>query len=754
MTFISDTEHQARTRREQLENGGASGSELLRMQKQIDDLNFRTTSQPNVPNPTRQGINNMLRNTDHSHSVDTWFNASPSGTDEEKECANVYAYPPIEPIEVTDAEMTSGSPTLECNTSAPFTADMNGRYAIVEGAGASGAKLSGTITYVSPTEATMSVNAATTVTGANARINLQKFGHKNKKNASGDTVTDALKDASHTNIASNISDPDWQKSSGIARLGSTNVLAYPFGRFADNGTDYIALHQLFAGREPFVRLNLARASEHVKVKGKLFLAIYNDHESHLDWIRGADFTLTTRVDGAPATTVSTEYMVVIETDFGFRLVSEIVTVAGAPDDTAFSAGARVRLAWQYYAGSVRTTVYRKRSGGNVFRLESFSTGANTYADVNFSQRVDTGSASFPSFSDSEKSVPSRVATAAGELDDLAVDGVAEAWQKMEYRLPFSPSVNMAQVFDPHLVIGLTEPLATEVRDAVTNGTTTITSAAAQFTAAMVGKNFTLTKADGTESLTGTVASFVDSEEITLSSAPGWSSEDNILEIEDSQPNGLLIDLVGVSLNEGEWDFHPDDNSRPQTAAATPNGSTQGGTGGQPPTSTGGTGGVDCVLDSSVVKVRGKSNADIIEKRADEVLLTDRLWNGLGFSDADFNEIESISRKEVNEIRWLLLETKRLGCTRFHRVIRDELSFKRGIGVSALKRGENVLTVSANSTKLETVIALARERGRFTVISFELKKSNKRTAHLMVINDVVSHNRKLPLEAGVGAAIEQ
>lgn len=765
MSFLSPSEQSARTRREIMENGSSvERADIERLERQVAVLNNEVLEDPNFPVRERQGINNLIRNSDHNHSVDTWFNSVPAGDNQLHECANVYAYPELAPVIVTDAAMTAGNNTIDCTTSAPFTSAMNGRWAVIEGAGASGARLAGTLTYVSPTQATLSVNASTNVSGARARLNLQKLGHKTTKNNVG-AVNDALKSSTHTDYNSNITDPDWNKSSGYFRLGGAQIVGYPFGRFASNGTTYVPLHFTFSGRELFARFNISRMNAFVKVKGRLFMGVYNNHEEVLDFVAGSNLSISGQVIGNPSSTISTEYMIVLETEQGFSIVSNVLTVAGAPDDTGFNQGARVRLSWTYYAGATRVVVYRKRAGGNVFRLEADDNPRGSYVDVNNATREDTGSTSFPSIPDSVENVRSYWASPEGEFDDLAIDGSGVSWRPLEVRLPYPPSVDMSKLFDPHFIIGLTQPLATEVTDAATNGTATVTSAAAQFTAAMVGKNFTITNPATLQTHTGTVAAYVGPGEITLSSAVPWSAAGNILEIEDSQPHGLHIDCVGVSINDGEWEINPEDNSelRGQPVASNPNGSTQGSPTGGAPTGGGGTGGIDCVSDAAMIKVLGRVGllrflfvqalvylrisfpdrwkVRIAEKPAGEVHLTDRLWNGLGYSDADFNELAWIRRAEVGELRLLETETKKLGCTESHRLVRGRQDFRNGIMTRRLKTGEKVLISDGKGVRIETVLAMPAIKGRFTVISFGMKKSKKRTGRLFVADDVLGHNRK-------------
>lgn len=70
MSITSVNQQWANLRRLQLERREVADPDL---QRQIDELNYRINESPNIPEPTRQGIINMIRNSDHSHSVGTWW---------------------------------------------------------------------------------------------------------------------------------------------------------------------------------------------------------------------------------------------------------------------------------------------------------------------------------------------------------------------------------------------------------------------------------------------------------------------------------------------------------------------------------------------------------------------------------------------------------------------------------------------------------------------------------------------------------
>ncbi len=686
MSFISATEAQARLRKLQMEGDrdGLPSTEIL--QRQIDQLAFLLTTQPNTPTPTRQGILQMIRNGDLNHSVDTWFNTTQTVANQLHECANVYAYPPLAPIKINDAAITATDQTLT-SASNLFMAAMVGRFVHVEGAGTAGATLVTTIaSFTSPGSVELTAPAITTVSGAVATINLQKLGHLNTKNNVG-TVNDALKATTHSNYASNIQDPDWDKPNGVARIGSNSIVGHTLGHFADNGTTYVALHQLFSGREPYARFNIARKSQYVYSPGRLFVGIYNNNEAVLDWVRANAFTLESIVDGSPTSTISTEYFVVIETDLGYTLVSDVVTIVNAPTDTGYSQGARVRLRWQYFAGTRQTSVYRKRLGGNVFRMETFATGSNQWTDVNRSNAVDTGTTVFPIIADSVNRIPAYWSDTFLGLTEVTVDGApGEFWQPVEVRMPYPPTINNAAVFDPHLVIGFTEPLSTRVLDGVGSGTT-LTSAAAQFTAGMVGKTIVVTDPVTEAIVTTTIASFGSSSSIVLTLAPP-AGTGLIVEIKDSQPHGLFFDLVGLSLNDGEWDFHQDDNNRPQSVASNPNGSTQGGTTGQPPTQGGGTGtGPGCPRVDQWVPVEGEVG-EVTIKRAGELSLADRIYDRILNNFRKIKSLEIIHDERI--IKALARQTGAEGySSNTHPLIAD-IEDRTGCPVGHIADGSPVL----------------------------------------------------------------
>lgn len=221
--MIGDNQTKQTVRRMQLEAGDTGGDTP-------DTIPTRpaATATPPVPGE-RPPITQLLRNTDKNHSVDTWHNATPSATDQEEECANVYTHGP-DPAVASTGAITATDNTLIIDD-ADFIAGDALKNIVVEGADTDGGDLATTIaSFTNATTVELTDAAVTTVTGAVVRWRLRALGVDNTRTLVAD-LNDVLKTDDHTKFAvtDQIQDPKWNKSKGIAMLGSTNTLCYPFG---------------------------------------------------------------------------------------------------------------------------------------------------------------------------------------------------------------------------------------------------------------------------------------------------------------------------------------------------------------------------------------------------------------------------------------------------------------------------------------------------------------------------------------------
>jgi hypothetical protein len=255
---------------------------------------------------------------------------------------------------------------------------------------------------------------------------------------------------------------------------------------------------------------------------------------------------------------------------------------------------------------------------------------------------------------------------------------------------------------------------------------------------MVGKTVKTALPNGTM-ITATISAYTDANTVTLGTSPGNGTELRV-EILDSQPNGFYLDLVGLALNEGEWDFHPDDNNRPQHVAANPNGSPQGGTGGQNPTGGGGTGGpTGCPQEDQWIPVDdGEENVTI--RRAGELTTNDRCYNPIS---GTFHRIKTAERRKYQPICRIGTEggtTGRSSVT--HPLITSEAD-TAGVPAGNLRHGNTVRAWSRPDDKLSTEVItekrLAKDFG--TVIFIELEDGGIYAYSDDGILFIICHNAK-------------
>lgn len=249
----------------------------------------------------------------------------------------------------------------------------------------------------------------------------------------------ALPDAARSD--SPVVDPDWHRTIGYARLGSTKTLDFP-----------LPSNVAFPGRQLFVILIVARRSSDVGVPGRLFAGIWDNTAGQRDWLMGGTFELTAQVVGVPAATTSTEYVVVMTSDYGATVKSSILTVSGAPSDASFISGSvYVKLTWPRFAGFIHSDIYRKRGG--VFQLVAQESTVNEYFDQgDFRQIV----GNYPD-TDATKQ-KAYAATRQGALNETAIDGVDAAWQSFTLTIEVPSTYNQSLTTGKQwLRIGLDAP---------------------------------------------------------------------------------------------------------------------------------------------------------------------------------------------------------------------------------------------------------------------------------------------------------
>lgn len=552
-----------------------------------------------VPTTAPQTAPNDLRNGDHSHSVNTWFDSSVTADDKSKECAHWFSNP------------------------APVAAQV----------------LSATDARTSSTNKT-------------------------------------LKEGSHSTYDANYA--DWGRTQGIARLQSTTSLDTP----------YPNNHAVQPGRTKYIDLIIAlRNGTIVSPPGNhLYAGIWDSTTTQRDWVKAAtDFTLTGDVVGSPSGTTERRYKVFLYTDRGYTLISNEVTLVGAPDNASFSSSVFVELGWDFVPGILSADVYRYDVVAATYRLLTRITSGTTSFGDNNSYRPETISG-YPSATDTKPKA--YVATRDGELDSVAVDGVDAAWDGAFLNIPVPSGYDQGNTTDPlWLRLGLTIALDRRMTDAVVNnGSTNVASATAVFTSLDTGRSATLTDGVNTHSITLT---YVNAGNATMSAAWPYANAANVtLYITGGGDHGLLVDLVHSSyIPRAVYSPNSEDiDPNKLQPAARPNGSSQGGVGPGGGGSGEGDGGLRCVALETPIAVLDGNRAKA--KRFLDIEPGDHLFS----CNLPPNRVLKALRDYAERL-WLLQTENgcELLCSPSHRVICGS-SDERGRAVHHLREGDTVLTL--------------------------------------------------------------
>jgi hypothetical protein len=235
-------------------------------------------------------------------------------------------------------------------------------------------------------------------------------------------------------------DPDWKRSSGYVRLGSTSTIDFP-----------LPSNIAYPGRILYCILIIARYSTNVTVPGRLFAGIWDNTAGQRNWLPAGTFTLTVTPVGAPAATVSSEYYVIGTTDYGRTIGSTKVTVNRPTDPSFISNSVYEQLSWSPVAGVIQWDVYRK-TAGVIKRIAQ--TSRSQYFDQG--QTIETVGA-YPAVDETNQIA--YTATRPGDLDNLPVDGVASAWKIVDLAIQVPTTYNMGNTTDKQwLRIGFDQAL--------------------------------------------------------------------------------------------------------------------------------------------------------------------------------------------------------------------------------------------------------------------------------------------------------
>lgn len=343
-----------------------------RSESDVPLLPFDPNAPPDVVTDQLVIAPNYIDNSDFDFSKDGYINSPMVGGDDAEELYNFYRQ---RFIKVTDV-VVSGSPTATINAaSAPFSSSYSYPMNFVLLNGKTGGEaLSGTLTRVSDTQATLSVNAENDITDG-----VLWFG-----TALAESSTNAIKASSHSTFATETANtiiPRWDKTNGWVELGSNTAdrfdVATPLPvNFIRGGITYY-----------FRGIVAKRSGASLGDPIRLSIGIWDATSGQDRFLESSNFDLSVAVVGTTGSTTYS-YVVLGDLDDGTTIISDVVTITNG--NATLSASNYNRLTWQNKTGILRFRIYRE-TGGVAKRVFTITNGGGDYNDYGTDEGETLGS---------------------------------------------------------------------------------------------------------------------------------------------------------------------------------------------------------------------------------------------------------------------------------------------------------------------------------------------------------------------------
>lgn len=306
---------------------------------------------------------NEVDNSDFSYSTDSYKNAVPVGGDKSFESYNWFRQ---RFFKLNDATVPAASSALTSAAGKFLAAYSYPMNFVLLGAGASGAALSGTLTRVSDTQATLSTLAILPITNG-----VLWFGEQ-----LAESPEKALKATGHSLFAANEAATDiiprWDTSGGWCEIGSNTAdefsLACPLpSNLARPGLSF------------FVSVILARRAGTPPNPNplKLSAGVWDETASQKRFLEAANIVLKVVTVGAAGATVY-NYKIIAKTDSGLRIESQIFNLTTG--NAALSANNYNRLTWENVRGILDFEIERE-TGGVYKKIFTIQNGSTSYNDT-------------------------------------------------------------------------------------------------------------------------------------------------------------------------------------------------------------------------------------------------------------------------------------------------------------------------------------------------------------------------------------
>lgn len=255
-------------------------------------------------------------------------------------------------------------------------------------------------------------------------------------------AANALKATGHSLFAANETAtpaiPRWDRVNGWIEIG------------ASGGTQYdIAVHLLNLvvgpGQRWFVRFRCAALNGAiVPANVEAFAGFWEKRAATEGYLQGGAFTLSHSIIGAPGAT-STDYRVLAKTDSGVSILSNVLTVANAPN--ALSNSNYIKLYYNAGPGFIEFQIY-KLVGGNYYHVYTVRNSTDLqYNDTGSTLGAVTG---WPS---AAGSAPQAYA----ETNDLIIAPFGGVWTANDLTIDVPSTYDFSQAVSQYLRLGLTNP---------------------------------------------------------------------------------------------------------------------------------------------------------------------------------------------------------------------------------------------------------------------------------------------------------
>lgn len=515
-----------------------------------------------------------------------------------------------------------------------------------------------------------------------------------------------LKTPTHSTY--NVAFCDWGLPAGIARMQGTKSLDAPFPN-----------NSVFAGRPMYMGAIIARRNATISIADDCRIAAMLYDNNAQDFIKaGSAFHLSGSVRGVPAGTTERRYKVLAETDRGYSFLSDELVLAGAPNDASFVPGVDVFLSWEQIEGVLRYRIFRRNVvAGTYDELREITSGSNTYGDNN--SILDAGVAGYPAASDDR--VKCYVATLAGQLSNVAIDGVALKWDSLFLNIPVPGSLSASATGNQVFRLALTKALDRRMTDAVSvAASNSISSATGAFTAQDTGRMATLLDEDGNVVHGPEAITFVDATHVTFATNVASSEVNAVLFIEGGGDHGLLIDMLHIGyIPRSTYAPYFEDLNRTLFSTALPNSSSQGGIGSGGDNGDPGDGGiVGCVtMDTPITMLFGNHLIALpFEKAARGAVVTS--------GNHQPNVVLDIFWSETDNLHVVRTQNSmELKCSPGQKLFTSFVDH-HGVSVNRLRVGDNVLTCADGRDEISPIIEIHATGKRATVGTFRLSPGHK------------------------------